>query len=109
MSGGALKPPPGMAPGAMAFTRMPCGPSALAGRQIAANVGFLDIGAEHLRAFGLQRLDHAAADAARGAGDEGALPLEELQSPALARLAAMRSALFALSTTKRTCLPRPHC
>src|SRR5581483_2639564 len=28
--------------------------------------------------------------------------------PALARLAASRSRLFAVSTTKRTCLPRPH-
>src|SRR6185503_4948715 len=37
-------------------------------------------------------------------------PLEHAQvRPALARFAASRSRLFAVSTTKRTCLPRPHC
>src|SRR5204862_1940518 len=77
--------------------------------QVAAHVGFLDIGAEHLRALLGERLRHAAPDAARAAGDERPLAFEKLHlSPAFARLAASRSRLFAVSTTKRTCRPRPH-
>src|SRR5438874_389909 len=84
-------------------------PGALRGGKIAADVRIVDDGAEHLRAFFLERQRHAAADAARAAGDECMLAFQQFHlSPALARLAARRSRLFAVSTTKRTCLPRPH-
>src|SRR2546423_1683073 len=84
-------------------------PRAFGGREIAADIGRLDVGAEHLRALLGERLRHAAPDAARAAGDERPLAFQELHlSPAFARLAASRSRLFAVSTTKRTCRPRPH-
>src|SRR5258706_4390315 len=82
---------------------------AIARRQVALDVGLVDVGAEHLGALLAQRCGDAAADAVRRARDERALAVEQLHfSPALARFAASRSRLLAVSTTNSTCLPRPH-
>src|SRR6185436_16312311 len=70
----------------------------------------LDVGAHHPRSLGFECVGHALADAVPGAGDERRVALQQHQvRPALARFAARRSRVFAVSTTKRTCLPRPHC